>query len=253
MLFNDLLKFLSALFGRSIVQTSSATVISPTGVTQNVAVPIAKVPKPTITAQQAITQAIATETKLNPRDFVSGWYVATNPAWQEETVNGEIVFGWNPGATCGGLSTPQISFQQAAGFATEAAAIGLSSAAQAGAIAASTAALASTVVLAPIGLIVAIIGAIFAHHAQAVARDNRAECALIPASNNAFKAIIDAVKSGQITPAQGAAGMDAISQQFLTQAGAAKNNSPYCNALCEYLIRVRAISFYWKSQFLSME
>lgn len=252
-LFRDIIGLLAMIFGRTVIgSAATSTPGANAQPTPQAVVAPPPPPKPTISAHDAITQAIATETKLNPRDFKTGWYLATNPQWQQETINAEIVYGWNPNVTCGGPTPPGLTLQEASSAALggTGAAVGILS--HAGLISAgATSALG--IATAGAGIVVGIILAIFQHHAAAVARDNRAECQLIPACNNSFQAIIQGVQNGTIKPSDAAAAMDVIPQQFLTIAGAAKNNSPYCNALCEYLIRVRAIVIYWKSQFQSME
>lgn len=202
---------------------------------------------PTLTAESAIRQAIATETALNPRDFATGWYLPTNPAWQAEVRAAQISFPEI--SQCGGQPASNLSFQQASGFGLQGASSGISIAGHFGAAAAASI---GSVALPAVGLVIGIIQTIFQHHQAAVRRDVAAQCALVPASNNAFRAILDAVQAGQISASEGAAALDAIPDQFLQSAGAAKNNSPYCNALCEFLIRVRAIVYYWKSQLQAM-
>lgn len=229
-IFHDFISLLASLTGRAVTSANGTTVIT----------------KPTITEDQAITQALATETKLNPRDL-SSWYHIGNPQWHQEIDTFTIFAGWNPGATCGGVSSPPISLQQAASLGETGLGVGLTAAGVA------IPAIVSSAVIPGVGAVIAIVAAILEHHREAVARDNRAECALIPASNNVFQVAITGVKNGTLTPAQGDAMLAALPQQFLQAAGPAKNNSPFCNALCEYLIRVRAICFYWQSQFQSME
>jgi hypothetical protein len=259
-LFQDIINFIGAIFGRSPIMQSSAAVSQPAQqpISTTSAVPVVPptppVPKKsTISASAAIAQAISTETKLNPRDFAgSGWYQASNQQFQKETINGEIVFGWNPNTTCGGQSSPGLTLQQASSAGIGATGVATGVLAHAGVIGAG---LSTGIGLATAGagLVVGIIIAIFQHHAQNVARDNRAQCIIIPAVNNAFKVLIQGVMDGQIKPSDAIVGLQEIPNQFLSIAGAAKNNSPYCNALCEELIRTRAIVYYWTSQFQAME
>lgn len=231
-LWQDFLNFLAVLTGRSYVAANTIGIA-----------PVAL--KPTITEDQAITQALATETKLNPRDLGS-WYHIGNPEWHREIDTFTIFAGWNPGATCGGVSSPGLNLSQAAGIAE-------SAGSQIGSAVGGTVGSVVGEAIPGVNIVLGIVNAIRAHHLANVVRDNRAECILIPFVNNAFQVLITGVQNGQIKPADAYVGLGAIPQQFLATAGPAKNNSPFCNALCEYLIRVRAIVFYWQSQFKAME
>lgn len=249
-LWNDVLNFFAAITGRTYVGPPTtlspspvlgqATVTQP-GATFGSVAPV-RAPKPTITVQQALQAAIASETAINPKDL-SGYLSYGGSNWTDVVVNRyQIYFDAN---VCGGVSAPDMSIQEASSS------VGVAGAA-AGLIVSSAAIPVLGLAVAGAELIIMAIGQVFAHHNAAVARDRQAYCGTLPAINNALRVVINAGKDGTITPAQAIAGLKAIPQQALISMGAAKNNSPYCNALCEKIIETRVIVNYWVSQFEAM-
>lgn len=204
-----------------------------------------KIIVPTLTPAQALEIALSKETNFNPAMIVSWKTPANVQFFNAEILTGQLNFG-NQASTCGGTGDPGLNFQQASSFALSG---GVVAADIAGGVAKSVAGSA----VPGLGLVIGIIGAIFQHHKLAVQRDNAAQCALIPAANNAFKVIISGVQDGTIAPSDGAQAIIRIPDMFISQAGPAYNHSPYCNALCEESIRIRAIALYWQSQFQAME
>lgn len=117
-----------------------------------------------------------------------------------------------------------------------------------------------------VGALISVIGMIFAHHAAAVQRDMNFICGALPAVNNSFAVIKQAVAAGQTSPAAAAAALDEIYSQFMTAGGAsgsasgpgnipdsgvAINKHPYCNAACELSMVLKAMVLYWQSQFMA--
>lgn len=193
--------------------------------------------KPTISGEQAYRMAMATESNLAPE---------INSAWIQHA--GSVI-------ESGGLLYIEPGQCQQQGQHLPLYNI-VSKEALAGASIASKISHA-TVFAGPVGAAIAaaativtqIIGAIINHHAQAVARDNAAFCTYVPAMNNALSVFIDGVRNNQLSHEQAIAGLMQLPDAFLQGVGPAKNNSPYCNALCEQLIQLRALCFYWRSQF----
>jgi hypothetical protein len=193
--------------------------------------------KPRLTKEQAWQMATATEANLNPRDFTSPTYI--NGAYGGIL---DYTLYIEPGqCQQQGQHLPLYNIVSKEALAGASIASKISHA---------------TAFAGPIGLAIAsaatvvtqIIGAIINHHAQAVARDNAAFCTYVPAMNNALKVFIEGVQNGQLSHEQGIAGLMQLPDTFLQGVGPAKNNSPYCNALCEQLVQLRAICFYWRSQ-----
>lgn len=258
-LWNDVLNFFAAITGRTYVgppTSPAAFTVSPIGTNplQGVATVAApgttfgsvapvRAPKPTITVQQALQAAIASESKINPKDL-SGYLSYSGSNWTDVVVNRyQIYFDAN---VCGGVGAPDMSIQEAASGVSVAGA-------GAGLVVSSAAIPVLGLAVAGAELIIMGVGQIFAHHNAAVARDRVAYCGTLPAINNALRVVINAGKDGTITPAQAVAGLKAIPQQALISMEAAKNNSPYCNALCEKIIETRVIVNYWVSQFEAMQ
>ena len=88
-------------------------------------------------------------------------------------------------------------------------------------------------------------------------------CSALPAVNNAFQVIAQAVKAGQSTPADAASALDTIYAQFMQAGGAsgpagipdsgtAINKHPWCNAGCEMSVVLKAMVLYWQAQYLAL-
>jgi hypothetical protein len=112
------------------------------------------------------------------------------------------------------------------------------------------------VVLAIAG-ITKIFGAIFSHHAQAVARERSALCAAVPAANQSIELIDQMVQSGQSTPQQGMDAVDSVLTGFRQAVDAIiKGSDPtsgQCNAACVMLSQLRAIVLLKKSQYQDLQ
>jgi hypothetical protein len=249
-LWNDFLRLLAFLTGRTLSGTSLQSPSAQTAVyTQSPTVPVVSSSpitqpitiKPTISVLDAVHQAIATETNINPAER-NGWMSDTGSNWQLVIVQLHKIY-LDP-SECGGSPAPDLTLQEASA-GVSAAGVG------AGLLVSSAAIPVLGAAVAGAQLLIGAIQSIFTHHAQAVQRDIRAQCSLIPAANNALNVIIEGVKSGQVKAADAVAALQQLPQIFLQQAGAAKNNSPYCNGVCGNLIVLRAICFYWVSQFQS--
>jgi hypothetical protein len=198
-----------------------------------------------ITAEQAVQQALATESPINPRD-ANGFLMPTNPAWSSgpySLQSAQIYLD----PVCNGQTASNLQLiQTSTGLALSTAGIVEGAV---GVAATSVIGLATF----GVGAAVGIVFAIFQHHAAAVKRDIGAECSAVPAANNALQVIIQGVQQGLITPQQGIAELNSLPPAFLQAVGPAKNNSPYCNVLCEKLITLRAICFYWIAQFQDLQ
>jgi hypothetical protein len=101
--------------------------------------------------------------------------------------------------------------------------------------------------------IVAIFSMILNHHAQAVAKEQAAECALVPAANNYLNIINQAVQNGTATPQQGIAALQSLLADFKSNINSImKNNSSQCNAGCVIYKMLEAIVAYQTSVFQDM-
>jgi hypothetical protein len=121
--------------------------------------------------------------------------------------------------------------------------------------------------IAGVGAIIGLIGAIFSHHKAAVQRDMNFICGALPAVNNAFQVIAQAVANGQMKPADAAAALPQIYSEFMQAGGASGsisgpgsipgsgapiNNHPYCNAACELSLALLGMVFFWQAQYAAM-
>lgn len=104
--------------------------------------------------------------------------------------------------------------------------------------------------------IVGLFTAIFQHHALVTKAEQNAECQLIPAANNYLQIIVNAVNTGQATPAQGVAALESLQSDFNAQVN---SNPSYkykgqteCSALCVYNKQLCAIATYLHAQFDNM-
>jgi hypothetical protein len=101
--------------------------------------------------------------------------------------------------------------------------------------------------------IVAIFSVIFAHHAQAVAKEQTILCSAVPAANNYLNIITQAVSEGLATPAQGIAALDSLVSDFQSTVasimhGTDPTSSGECNAACVMFSELKAIVLVKKSQ-----
>lgn len=96
------------------------------------------------------------------------------------------------------------------------------------------------------GGVLDIFGAIFGHHAAAVAKERSILCAAVPAANQTLQLIDQAVQNGQATPQQAMAAVQALPAQFQAQVagiiqGTDPTSSGECNAACVMLSELKAI------------
>jgi hypothetical protein len=109
------------------------------------------------------------------------------------------------------------------------------------------------IVVAGVAAAINIFGALFAHHGQAVAAEQRAICASVPAAMDGLTAIEQAVSDGTITPAEGITMLNNLQSQFLQTIGpVTKNNSSQCNAGCVWTKMMNAIVLELTSQWQNM-
>lgn len=203
-----------------------------------------------ITPHDALQQAIheSAGLNLNPKDF-------QNPAWLSSAESQIAAAQFNIGsysAQCAGQTAPPMNLLSTAsgiGLSTTAATTGILSAAH---LIPAAAVPVVGWVIAGVGALVGMISAIFQHHAQAVKRDLTFGCAALPAVNNAFSVIGQAVQSGQARPSDAAASLDEIYSQFQAHGGAAINTHPFCNSNCEMGVILKAMVIYWKARYASM-
>jgi len=92
-----------------------------------------------------------------------------------------------------------------------------------------------------------VFGAIFGHHARAVAKERSILCAAVPAANQTLEAVDQAIAAGNFTPQNGIDAMNAMVAGFgqqvaAIQHGADPNASGECNAACVLLTQLRAIA-----------
>ena len=109
------------------------------------------------------------------------------------------------------------------------------------------------IVVAGIAAAINIFGALFAHHAQAVAKENQAICASVPAAMDGLTAIEQAVSDGTVSPADGITMLNNLQSQFLqTITPVTKNTSSQCDAGCVWTKMMAAIVFELTSQWQNM-
>jgi hypothetical protein len=103
------------------------------------------------------------------------------------------------------------------------------------------------------GGIATLFGAIFGHHAQAVAKERQVICAAVPAAQDSLSAIDGAVQNGTITPEQAQQALDSLLSSFTATVKAiTKNSSSQCNAACTWIKQLTAIVALKKSQYADL-
>lgn len=211
----------------------------------------------TVTPQEALQQAMQGVANLNPAQFQS-------TAWQSQVYsmiqNGQFTTPQTD--TCQGVyktnpAAKDMSLTQAvgsiAGAGTAAAGAALTPSAAAIAAGASTAAsVALAGVTLGIGLVVAVLSIIFAHHAQAVAQEQSLECAATAGANNAMNVLAEGVAGGQIKPADAITALNTVYSQYKNLVAPSWGTSPWCNANCELEIIMHAMVIYWQAQYQAM-
>lgn len=198
----------------------------------------------TLTPEAAVQQAIQGES--------SGDFSA--PSWLSGAA-ADVAAGQIPAQdfspNCAGMPAPNLNlFTTASGLALSATATGASIATATGALAAGTGALLGAATMGA-GLIVSVIGMIFAHHAAAVKQEQQLGCAAIAAFNNAISVIDQAVAAGQTTPAAAASALDTLVSQVAQYVSPSVQHNP-CNADCELTVLVKAIVLYKKAIYSNM-
>jgi hypothetical protein len=199
-----------------------------------------------ITPRQAIEQAAQGETGS---DFgPSGW--VQKPNFEQIVVSGQVsASDWSP--NCAGMPAPDVHmFQTASGLAlgTSAAGVGILGLAH---MIPMTAIPVVGAVIAGAGAVIAIIGTIFTHHSAAVRQEQQLGCAAIAAGNNAIALMDQAVRSGQMKPADAAAGLDTLLSKLSSFVAPAVKHNP-CNANCELIVQFKAIVIYRKALYAAM-
>lgn len=212
---------------------------------------------PQVAVQEAIQQS-GVQSSIDPRFLAN---TAGLQKWYSMIEAGQFDLAW-VSPSCVGANAPNsgvtnLSLTQAAG-SIAGTATGAAASAEGGSISAIMAGTASTagVVLGAatlgIGFVVAIISAIFAHHAQAVAQEQHIECTVTSAANNAMSALAEGVQSGQIQPADAVTALNSIYSQYKQIAAPSWGTHPYCNANCELEILMLAMVLYWQAQYTAM-
>jgi hypothetical protein len=221
---------------------------------------------PTLTAEAALQQAISAYSgaHLNPKQFQNdSWLSQAESAITNSSIG--VTGGFGP--DCAGQTAQPLNlFKTASGLAlgTTSAAVGVLGGT--GVIPAAAVPVIGWIV-AGVGALISLIGAIFQHHAQAVARDLQFGCSAIPAVNNAFAVIRQGVQDGTIKPADAAAALPQIYENYMSAGGAsgsatgpgsipsggtAINDSPWCNSNCELSVVLLGMVFYWQAQFQAL-
>lgn len=144
------------------------------------------------------------------------------PMWQEQYIPGT--------ADCAAASGGGVAPLQLVGQAAGAAGVGGGTLALVPAIAT------SVPLLGPIiGAVAGIIGLfsqIFAHHAQAVAKEQNVLCAAVPAAANYLQIIETAVGNGQATPAEAIQALNSLLNDFTAKVQPIIKMGSQCNAAC---------------------
>jgi hypothetical protein len=87
-----------------------------------------------------------------------------------------------------------------------------------------------------------VFGAIFGHHQAAVGREQNVLCSAVPAANDSFSVIDQAVQSGQFTPQQGIDALDRLAVGFQSAVQPIlKMDSGHCNAACVMTMAMKAV------------
>lgn len=103
------------------------------------------------------------------------------------------------------------------------------------------------------GAIISLFSAIFAHHAQAVAKERQTQCALLPAASNYLQIIKNAVAAGASSPQDGMAALDSLQRDFESQIQPIlKMGGGQCNAACWNILELRATVLSLKSLYTDL-
>jgi hypothetical protein len=221
---------------------------------------------PGLTPSAALQQAIQLYSgkHLNEAQFQDQtWLQDAENAIQTAQI--PVTGGFGP--QCSGIAAQPVNlFQTASGLALGTTSAGIGILASTTVIAATTAAIAGAITMG-VGVIIAVIDLIFAHHAAAVKRDLNFGCSVWPAVNNAFALIAQAVQNGTMTPANAAAALPEIYSQVMSAGGASGtvsgpgnipsggtsiNDSPYCNSNCELSVVLLGMVFFWQANYQAL-
>jgi hypothetical protein len=94
---------------------------------------------------------------------------------------------------------------------------------------------------------------IFGHHAAAVKKEQSVLCAAVPAANQSFQVIDQAVQAGQFTPQQGMTALDSLASGFQSAVSPIlKMNNSQCNAACVMVMAVKAVVAAKKQQYAAL-
>lgn len=205
----------------------------------------------TLTPAQALQMAIAagSNLNLNPRDI-------NNPTWLADA-QAAIAAGAIPvtppfGPNCAGMQTSNMSLlTTASGITLSAAGATTGILVATHVISAVTGAIAGAATLG-VGALISVVAMIFAHHAAAVKRDLAFGCSALPAVNNAFAVLAQAVAAKQTTPAAAAQALDTVYSNYQSAGGSAINTSPFCNSNCELGVVLKGMVLYWQAKYNAM-
>jgi hypothetical protein len=200
-------------------------------------------------ALQAIQPPDAVAQIISPGQYVGAKMVQKEKdAVLQAATTGQIP--WGPDNWASGFSCSNTSQSSGAKILGSAAGIGLGIG---GKIAATLAPAAAVPVIgwvvAGVGALVGLFEAIFAHHAQAVAKEEQVLCASVPAANDSLTAIEQAVAAGTMTPAQGIAALQQLQREFANAVSSIiKDDETHCNAACVWAMCLAAAALTVGSQ-----
>ena len=223
---------------------------------------------PTLTADAAYQQAMKVYStyNLNPSVMDDATWVAKA---ESQISDGQFDINWYSPTCAANPVAPLNLFATASGMALTTATV------TTGILSSSSVAIIPAVavpvigwIIAGVGAIISLIGAIFAHHAAAVKRDLAFGCSALPAVNNALSVIATAVQNGNMKASDAANALPEIYSQFMSAGGAsgsfpggpssipssgvAINDHPYCNGDCAMSLIVFAMVAYWQAQYQAM-
>jgi hypothetical protein len=104
-----------------------------------------------------------------------------------------------------------------------------------------------------ISAIIGLFPLFFAHHAAAVAQEQKVICAAVPAAQNYLQEIESGVRAGYATPQQGIAALQSLLSDFQSKMSSIiKNDASHCNAACVWVKELTAIVAYQSSMYQDM-
>lgn len=209
---------------------------------------------PSHSAQDALIEAKATETNLNPKDFSVGQTLKSNPTQLEKNMLNQI---WSMHSAAWDYRTgfvpdwynaqhPKSNDLALVGAGTG---MGLAVAGNITKAVGSSISQAIPFIGTAISTIIGIFGIISAHHNAALQRDATAWNVSTHSVENYLNIIRDAVNNGQSTPEEGINALDSMYADFLAYTAPARNNHPYANSVTEVKISTQALVIYWKAAY----